>query len=119
MSRTETTESITISFDISLYDTTPEENDQALLSQQTQKYVISKKEVYTAVLEYLESSECIDEYLDNLIKNDLKLTEQTMIQLSKSLTTNKRPKSPDYVINIKGNIAHAQNRNGGILWQKK
>ena len=68
MSSRETTESITISFDISLYDATPEENDQALLSQQTQKYVISKKEVYTAVLEYLESSECIDEYLDNLIK---------------------------------------------------
>ncbi|KAK8857347.1 hypothetical protein M9Y10_015751 [Tritrichomonas musculus] len=59
---------ISISFDNSFYNATPEDNDQELLSQQTQKYLASKKDIYIAVLDYLESSEWSDEYFDNLIK---------------------------------------------------
>ena len=59
---------LTINFDHSFYDATPEENNLALLSQQSQKYISSKKEVYNSVLDYLESSEFNDKYFDSLIK---------------------------------------------------
>lgn len=79
--------------------------DFSKLKKQMMVLFLSKKELDSKIL---SKHDMIMEHIiaikDNLIKNDLKLTEQTMIQLSKSLTTNKRPKSPDYVINIKGNI---------------
>lgn len=59
---------ITIHFDSSVYQAIPNENNQVLLSQKLQKYINSKKEVYNAVLDFLESPECNDDYFQNLIK---------------------------------------------------
>ena len=60
--------SLIISFDRSIHQDSSDEKDPTLFSQELQKYIDSKKEFYSSVLNYLESSDCSDDEFKSLIK---------------------------------------------------